>query len=461
MTDQSFTPDLNQFSKAAREWLCESYHVEFRYVAEIIRSDLKIVHASVQFYPWMEKDPKPFTFHIEAGDLAIGQQVLVGSVLPETLRALDDTLTGQIDIAGRKMILPTNGQFHYLKERTVNEWANQLRLTLTAINQPLLEVSPTLDDDLRQAKIPFDGYTDVVNWLGLPDFRNSSVRRSVTVMVNAPAQIAIGECRLSNNELKLAIDVQKSVDIDSVGVAIIGYPLAGVVSRKQVRDIIDWSSEEINGRFRGSGTIKLPNIDTAFVALSIGKTYVQRHWFIDPARSRNTRYVVAQQFDQNLQKVQAKLNANDGRSFEKAVSALLFMSGFAPLLPLEDDGPDVIAVTPGGQVALIECTLKTTDAMTKIGNLVSRREALRRTFEEGGSSIPLMAVLVCQSPRSQITASDEDLAKHDVLLLSKEDLDQHLLSIRNPTEPDVMYSRGRERLDALRAAHTSPILAAQ
>ncbi|RDS79590.1 hypothetical protein DWU98_17525 [Dyella monticola] len=240
-----------------------------------------------------------------------------------------------------------------------------------------------------------------------------------------------------------------TVESSTISVAVIGQPPKGITLRKQVSETLEWDAYGKGERIRGMGTVGLPGAHSALIALSIGNINVQRQWFIDPTLSQNIRYTMSHVFDNGLVKIRERLKTSDSRAFEKAVAALLFISGFAPQLPIADDGPDIVGVTPGGQVLLVECTLKTTDVMSKIGNLVSRREALRSVFVREKRANKILTVLVCQSPRSHIPQSDIDLAKHGVLLLTKENIENHLVTVQNPLDADEICGRIDTRLREL------------
>jgi hypothetical protein len=259
----------------------------------------------------------------------------------------------------------------------------------------------------------------------------------------------ITESVLKEEELTVVIDIMPAVAKSVLTVAVVGSPPAGISLRKQLRDDIVWAMHPDSNRLRGSCVVGLPRAYMALVVLSIGNTSVQRQWFSDPSLSRNVRFAATQEFDRDLAKIKSRLSTTDSRAFEKAVAALMFLSGFSTLLPPEDDGPAIIGVTPTGRVVLVECTTKATDAMSKIGNLVLRREALRATFATGSHSNSLMAALVCQTPRSHMHISAKELAQHGVLLLTHEDLIQQLVRVQNPVDADELYSQGLGRLQGL------------
>lgn len=449
-----------QFAKAAREWIGERYQVQLRYIATKEVEELRIVQAMVLFHPWLntELDIQEFRFHVDAGEFEVGQEVLTNITLFEALRVLDDALAGSISLPSligkpaRTMTLAlVEPQLHYLWGQPKDPWVNMIHMAVSASGVAQFTPPPTLDDALRRADVPFDGYADLMQWFSLNEFAHPGGVPSITIAVNPPAKIEIPASRIANGKLTVAVDVTEAVHHQAIRVAAMGTPPSGVSLRKQMRDDMEWVLVPHENRVRGTGTIELPNAHSALVALSIGNTFVQRQWFNDPALSRNIRYAAVQEFDHSLMKIKERLRSNDSRSFEKAVAALMFMSGFAPILPLEDEGPDIIGVTPGGQVALVECTVKTTDAIRKIGNLVARREALLEAFDRGRHFNSIFTVLVCQQPRAAIHASDAELAQHDVLLITREGLDRQTVRVQNPVDADQLCMNANELLLRLKA----------
>jgi hypothetical protein len=450
----------DQFAKAAREWIGERYQVQLRYVATKDAADLRIVQAMVMFHPWLnaELDVQEFRFHVDACDFKVGQEILTNITLLEALRVLDDALAGSIKLPGSfgkpactMSLASVEPQLHYLWGQPKNPWANMIHMAISGSGSAQFTPPPTLDDALRRADVPFDGYADLMQWLSLNEFIHPSGLPSIAVAVYPPAKIEFLASHLANGKLTVAVDVMGAVDYGAITVAAMGTPPSGVSLRRQMRNDMTWDSIPHENRVRGTGTIELPNAQSALVVLSIGNTFVQRQWFSDPALSKNIRYAAVQEFDHSLTKIKERLRSTDSRGFEKAVAALMFMSGFAPLLPLEDEGPDIIGVTPGGQVALVECTVKTTDAIRKIGNLVARREALREAFDRGQHFNSIFTILVCQQPRAAIHASDDELAQHDVLLITREGLDRQTMRVQAPVDADQLCMNANELLLRLKA----------
>jgi hypothetical protein len=128
--------DVERFEAAAKGWLCDSYELEFRYVALLsgVENEARLLNGSVSFYPWVDRDQSPFNFEIEAGQLVIGQMSFSGSALLTSHTMFEAALAGEINIKGRKMSLPT-AQVH-VKLNPVTEWLTDLSVNVTALRTP-------------------------------------------------------------------------------------------------------------------------------------------------------------------------------------------------------------------------------------------------------------------------------------------------------------------------------------
>jgi hypothetical protein len=181
----------------------------------------------------------------------------------------------------------------------------------------------------------------------------------------------------------------------------------------------------------------------------IGTSTIRRQWITDPNKARNNRYMAVNHFDRELRKIRtAILESADSAKFEQGIAALLFLLGYSPAQQLETDSPDLIVTTPGGQLLLIECTLKTSDLPAKLGKLVDRRGSLTKSLASAGHQTEILAVLVCQLPRNQIAAHNEELRSRKVLLLAHEDLASGFDRVRYPTDPDKIVAEARAALQS-------------
>ncbi|SEB60892.1 hypothetical protein SAMN02787142_0025 [Burkholderia sp. WP9] len=177
-------------------------------------------------------------------------------------------------------------------------------------------------------------------------------------------------------------------------------------------------------------------------------------WIGDPEKMPNLRYALHATFDAELQVLQRYLLDEDhhqkhSRDFETGVAALLFMLGFSVEAlagkPLEN-GPDLVATTPKGELVLVECTIGQINKDGKLGKLVDRAASVRRSLQGAGHN-PARVLPVIVSPRPLEAIADITAANSmGVVVFTREDLEAGLQLARNPQDPDDLIAKQWEKL---------------
>ena len=111
------------------------------------------------------------------------------------------------------------------------------------------------------------------------------------------------------------------------------------------------------------------------------------------------------------------------------------------MILLETDAPDLMVSTPGGRLAVVECTSRVADVALKLGKLVDRRGAVSKAISVSGHAAQILAVLVCRLPRDQIAAHEPDLRAQKVLLVSGDEVLRGFEGVRHAADPDVSFER--------------------
>jgi hypothetical protein len=298
----------------------------------------------------------------------------------------------------------------------------------------------SIDRFLRIADIPFDGISDLALWLDLPNPSAEEFSPSIDLRVRPPIDCFVHESFLRNDELSLTVGSHPVLDISEIRLAVRSVPGHGLNSRQQIANQLKWSQLNTAANV-GRAVVKLENADAVLVILSFAGKTIRRQWFNDPVRARNSRTFASRHFDFELRQVRkALLEGSDSTKFELAVSSLLFMLGFAPALQLETDAPDIIATTPGGQLILIECTLRTADFAMKVGKLVDRRNSLRAQFDREKHFAHIHALLICRVRLEQIVYDEDSLRKLGIRLVSLSDLESALQKVNIPDDPDAYFT---------------------
>ncbi|WP_143138031.1 hypothetical protein [Burkholderia ubonensis] len=183
-------------------------------------------------------------------------------------------------------------------------------------------------------------------------------------------------------------------------------------------------------------------------------------WIGDPEKMPNPRYAVHATFDPELQILQRYLwdeehHQKHSRDLEIGVGALLFMLGFSVEAfagkPLEN-GPDLVATTPKGELVLIECTVGQINKDGKLGKLVDRASSVRSSLQGAGhNSIRVLPVIVTPRPANAI-AEIPMANTMGVAVFTREDLQSGLQLARVPQDPDLLVARQWESLERQRQA---------
>lgn len=437
----------DEFLLAADKWLCDNYGLDIRYIAEMEGDSSKIICASISMYPRVAIVDN--SFQISSQNIRAGQIQKYPVSKSELTGILQNAIQGKIITESLNLEIAGASKFDFYSERThQNSWFSDLHLKVTggAHVFSLATMSGKFDNVLRASNPPFDGIDDLVNWLGFGQYRHSNIA-VIEIRVSPPVYLAFDDCSLKNDCLTLVIDAHEEFDSTQVGLAIRGLPGEGVASRMQVANMIEWELAG-GGVKRGVAQIDIKNCDSAFVMLMIGSSTVRRQWFLDSTKARNNRYIAVQNFDLELRQIRRALfELPDADKFEKGIGALLFMLGFSPMLQLETDAPDLIVTTPGGQLIIIECTIKTSDFSEKLGKLVDRRGKLSKSLNDSGHQSEIFAALVTRSKKEETVSRDEELDKYRVSLITQEDIDGLFNQIRNPHDPDNIINDQKAKMD--------------
>jgi hypothetical protein len=432
---------VRRFLEACRNWLCDDYTSDIRFLAEVRDPNHDLLAASIALNPLPAVQDN--TLRLELPGLIAGQ-VQQNAVSKESLLTLVTNATaGRIELHGTALVLPGDGEYRVQSSPQRDSWFSPLYFELIG-REPIgvAERLSQVDSLLRASVPPFDGLADLTLWLALPMPQPGRLS-ALTIGINPPVDLFFEKCQLSDNHLRLTLHAHPKCDLGLVGLAVRAMPGEGLRGRFQVADRIEWGDVQ-NGRREGTVTVECANSDSALVMLMIGSGTVRRQWVLDPAKAANQRLVAVQQFDKDLRMIrQGLFDSGDAFRFESAVAALFFLLGFAPAVQLETDSPDLIVATPAGQLVIVECTIRVADVMAKIGKLVDRRGALTKALQASSHFGDVTATLVCRLPRDQIAAHAPLLQLSRVLLITAEELNDAILRARFRTDADQLLAEAR------------------
>lgn len=420
-------------------WIYPKYSANIAYLGLKSEEGLTLLDASIRF------SPLPFSefesFSIETQEIIAGQIAYPSLSKPKLEKLRSNAINGKLETSYGTLSLPLAERLSYFTELINRQnWNSDLHLRVTG-NTLYLTNPVTLtkiDNSLRCASLPFDGLTDLCRWLGLKE--PYTTQASITLHGHPPIDLILDECSFQSGKLKLTIHALGSLNFQDISLNI--RPIPGKTStRTSIQQQIVWKRYQ-KGIRQGIVEVELENVDSVLVILMLKKSLVRRNWFEDPARAVNYRLITAQSFDKDLKDLKQALSpeGNESRKFEKAVSSLMYILGFTQDQPLGTDGPDIIASTPRGRIILVECTVKISDAHTKIGKLVQRRGVVQEALRIGGHSTrEVIAILVCALTKDQIPVVDsKEWYENKILLVTKPDLEELLRRARTLLDPDEL-----------------------
>jgi len=227
----------------------------------------------------------------------------------------------------------------------------------------------------------------------------------------------------------------------------VGYiaKLQNIIRDSVTGDTLQWREE---GDFQiGTCRLRIGDAPLLRAYLSHGDTLLHHSLISDPKKHLNLRNAIHQILDPDLEFVREMLLRSQKRNsegFEPAVSSLLTQLGFAVenhgRIPKLQDGPDIIAFTPSGNVAVVECTTGTLDHKDKLAKVVQRTKLIeQRLAESGYGSSQVQAVMVSPLSPEELAADVKRAAEHQIAVICKPDLQKALDEIALPPDADRFF----------------------
>ena len=138
------------------------------------------------------------------------------------------------------------------------------------------------------------------------------------------------------------------------------------------------------------------------------------------------------------------------------MAAVVWAYGLAPVqtdyAEQTKDGPDLIAVAPGGGIAVIECTIGLLKAQNKLANLARRAVVTRERMQVAALGPPtVLPVIVTRLRRAEVEAELDAATEAGVLVLTRENLEAAVEQALLMQDGDAVFRRGLESLERSRA----------
>jgi hypothetical protein len=313
--------------------------------------------------------------------------------------------------------------------------------------------SRQLDWELKASDIPFDNLDELLMQCSLPTLTQMGDLTVLEVVARSPALIS-DKSTIMDGEARIMCFVANALDIGKIR---IGYKVFHkgfvVVDRASVSGTtLEWQQENDTK----TGICRVPVGDAPLLQAFLSYAGVSLHqsWVTDPQKHLNPRHAIHQVFDEDMELLKMMLlkpESDKPYAFEGAVSTLCNLLGFSVVnygrIPKLQKGPDIIAVTPAGNIGVIECTVGLLNENDKLAKLVQRTTLIKGKLTGAGyGHLQILAAIVTPLSRKEVVADLEAASKHNIAVICKEDIEKLLVQASLPPNPENLFQEVKRLL---------------
>jgi hypothetical protein len=404
----------------------------------------------------------PFSSFASASVLA-GHQSL--EELAESPRSFVELLIdGKIRTPGVDIEFPASHTGEYLAAYQPFHPAglqNQNRLnalTISGADQRCRIHQPDLDWELKAGATPYDGIQELMNEYGL-GLRGDTV--SVEIVASSVAAVDFSS-PVIGKRANLRVRLANGLLTEKFKLGYRVFSQGRVVERKRLDgEAFRW----ISGADAQQGSAELNVAEGSILHCFASYDGLTQHfgWLADQSTTQNARRAAYEAFDPGLETLKSiipggPIRGRDARELESVVAWILWMLGFSVVhlgsTTRMQDAADLLATTPSGHIAVIECTTGLLKAENKLALLHDRSQAVRRALDASGAShLRLLTVMVTSQPRSDVEVDIEPAERLRILVLTRENLDQLINLTLIPQNPEQIFVETEEAVRFAQAKH--------
>ncbi|MCY1210391.1 hypothetical protein D9M68_101210 [compost metagenome] len=445
--------NLDAFLKSIKPWEAAYGAATLSFIALKESQGLAIVHAHLLLpNGWLPREDT----RVETNSLVAGCFRLDAASL-----TVDGVLRGLcesgLDTSFGRLYVPTEHEgkvstyFNPWKTGTQDGEARTLAFALNGKRHPLDHMEVVHMAELRASVTPYASLDELAVAInGLP------LRRDVSVVdVTAANCVQLdGRRRVKGTIANPAVLLASNLEREKVGLGLSIHSRGKAAQRYRYDgDALHWSEGE-NGIWTGELEVTVEEGSAVQCFASYGGSPQHVGWIGDPEKLPNVRRAVHEAFDPSLAVLQRYLldeehQQKHSRDFEAGVASLFFMLGLSVNAftgkPMEN-GPDLIAATPMGQLIIVECTVAQINKEGKLGKLVDRANSLRQKLvDTGHAQLRVLPAIVTPRPREAI--AEIDVANGmGIVVLTREDLEAGMHLARAPQDADAWVASQWEKL---------------
>jgi hypothetical protein len=292
--------------------------------------------------------------------------------------------------------------------------------------------------------------------IGAPNWEGDTV--GVLVVGLCPAVINARKCVADADKVHVAVAVSSGLEKSRLTLSLVVRLENDQMKRQLLTDRdLTWSiAADEPGHVLAEQSFSYGvRVRAAWLSVNIDALSVHADFLSRKDRLFGQRSKLLQVFDSNLDKLRDQVLSARGKEFEFGVSSLLFLLGFVPCHiggQTREDGPDIVALTPRGSVLLVECTTGPIAQENKLAKLVKRRKAVADAMAmQTIAPAKLLAVVVAQSPRDELSAELRSAAEANIAVVTREDVLDGLSRLEEFVDTDALFDQVASNLVAARA----------
>ena len=323
----------------------------------------------------------------------------------------------------------------------------------------LQDRQPQLDWEVRGAATPYEGIQELLH------VYNPGIIENVSrIDIAAPNPVGIDASSvISGQKAQLRVRVVESAPLKSISVAYRVLSEDKVVLRGQLPSAsFDWETKD--GLCFGYATIEVPKAAIVHAYAKYCDVVFHHYYFGDPTSFQNSRRAAYEASDSALDIFhdifeKAKTLKRGAREFEAAISWLFWMLGFAPAFlggeKRLSDAADILACTPNGNIAVVECTIGLLKDGSKLQRLHERTESVRRNLDSSSTHhVRVLPVIITAKTREEVRADLEQAEKLGMYVITSELIEDLINRTLFPQNADQLFQEAETEVAEAKAVYT-------
>ncbi|MGE0095134.1 MAG: hypothetical protein AB7M05_01720 [Alphaproteobacteria bacterium] len=446
--------ELENFFQALAPVEAAYRHACFSYLA--VQTNERFVLVQARLFLASQPHQIPATHfqspNVRAGNYKISELGITSEELVNKILTGDLTLpSGKIEFPPK----PQDGYSIFYEPFHPEGLKNQNRLnalTITGLDQTSLIRRPHIDWELKAATTPYDTIEDLINeyQLGLP--RNNAITFEIVGFTVAAINI---DSSVEDTKAKIIMRLARGLEknYSSIGYRI--FSQGRVVARATIDgENLEWTDAE--HYYSGQTEVEVPR-GALLQCYARYKGIAENYWWMfERGLTQNPYRNAYEKFDSDLETLKdiiakAQGRGQDARDLESAVAWLLWMLGFSVShlgsTRRTQEAVDILATTPSGHFAVVECTTGHLKAENKLSLLYDRAQSVKRSLEASNNNhIRVLPVIITSKARSEILVDLEQAEKIGILVLTREDLEESIKKTILPPHADRLYEQAEQHI---------------